>query len=95
MDEHMKKVREDAQILINPDFVPDEEGKIHSATQKVINSVKAKVEELETSYKELIDLCQQKKDVFVICVKFHMTNRQVGSAYVLQAHCWYSIRDTV
>ena len=83
MDEHMKKIREDAQVLINPDFVSDEdEGKkMHSATQQAIDNVKTQVEELRKSYKELTDLCQQKRDLFIVCVKFHMTTRQVGSAY--------------
>ena len=81
MDEHMNKIREDAQVLINPDFVSDEEDKIHSATQQAIDNVKSQVEELKKSYKELTDLCQQKRDLFIVCVKFHMTTRQVGSAY--------------
>ena len=85
MDEHMKKIREDAQVLINPDFVSDEKGKkMHSATQQAIDSVKNQVEELKKSYKELIDLCQQKRDLFIVCVKFHMTTRQVGCVYCMQ-----------
>ena len=75
----MKKIREDAQVLINPDFVSDEEGKIHTSTLQAIDSVKAQVEELKKNYKELTDLCQQKRDLFIVCVKFHMTTRQVGS----------------
>ena len=87
----MKKIREDAQILINPDFVSDEEGKkMHSATQQAIDSVKSQVEELKSNYKELIDLCQQKRDLFIVCVKFHMTTRQVGSASRVWTH-YYSV----
>ena len=75
----MKKVREDAHILINPNFVSDEEGKeVHSSTQQAIDRVKTQVEELDKNYKELRGLCQQKRDVFIVCVKFHMTSRQVG-----------------
>ena len=75
----MKRIREDAQVLINPDFVSEEDGKeMHSATQKAIDRVKTQVEELKTNYKELADLCQQKRDFFLLCVKFHMTARQVS-----------------
>ena len=73
----MGQIREDAQVLIHPDFVSDEEEKMHSATQQAIDSVKTQVEELRKSYKELTDLCQQKRDLFIVCVKFHMTIRQV------------------
>ena len=74
----MKKIREDAQVLINPDFALNEEGEMHSATQQAIDSVKEQVEELKKNYKELTDLCQQKRDLFIVCVKFHMTTRQVS-----------------
>lgn len=84
MDEHMKRIREDAQVLINPDFVSEEDGKeMHSATQKAIDSVKTQVEELKTNYKQLTDLCQQKRDLFIVCVKFHMTTRQVGCGFMI------------
>ena len=73
----MEKISEDAQVLINPDFASDEEGEMHSATQQAIDSVKEQVEELKKNYKELTDLCQQKRDTFVLCVKFHMMTRQV------------------
>ena len=74
----MGKIREDAQALVNPSFVSEEEGEVHAATKKAIDSVKAQVEELKKSYKELTDLCQQKRDLFIVCVKFHMTTRQVS-----------------
>ena len=75
----MEKIDEDAHVLINSDLASDEEGKrMHSAMQQAIDSVKTRVEELKKSYKELTDLCQQKRDTFVLCVKFHMMTRQVG-----------------
>ena len=79
----MKKIHEDAQVLINPNFVSDEEDRMHSATQQAIDSVKDQVEELKKDYKELIDLCQQKRDLFIVSVKFHMTTRQVSCVYLL------------
>ena len=81
----MGKIREDAQVLLNPSFIAEEEGKMHAATQQAIDTVKAQVEELKKSYKELIDLCQQKRDLFIVCVKFHMTTRQVSvNVYVCE-----------
>ena len=74
----MGKIREDAQALINPSFVSESEGEVHASTKQAIDSVKAQVEELKKSYKELTDLCQQKRDLFIVCVKFHMTTRQVS-----------------
>ena len=73
----MGQIQDDVQVLINSDFVSDEESKMHSATQQAIDSVKEQVEELKKNYKELTDLCQQKRDLFIVCVKFHMTTRQV------------------
>lgn len=73
----MEGIDEDVHVLINPDSVPGGEGKMHSAMQKAIDSMKTQVEELRKSYKELTDLCQQKRDTFVLCVKFHMMTRQV------------------
>ena len=78
IDDHMKKIHEDAQVLINPNFASDEEGRMHSATQQAIDSVKDQVEELRKKHKELIDFCQQRRGLFIVSVKFHMTTRQVS-----------------
>ena len=59
---------------------------MHAATQQAIDSVKAQVEELKKNYKELTDLCQSKRDLFIVCVKFHMMTRQV-SEYLGQIGC--------
>ena len=73
----MEKINEDAQSLANPIFVSNGEGELYTATQQAIDSVKAQVEELKKRYEELIDLSQQKRDLFIVCVKFHMMARQV------------------
>ena len=76
----MEKIDKDAEVVIAPPFASEgEEGgqKMHSATQQAIDSMKAQVEELKKSYKELTDLCQQKRDTFVLCMRFHMFTRQV------------------
>ena len=76
----MVKINEDAQALVDPSFVTEEasESKMHAITQQAIDSVKAQVEELRKSFKELTNLCQQKRDLFIVCVKFHMITRQVS-----------------
>ena len=74
----MKEIDEDQQSLVNPSFVLEEEGKVHAATQQAIDRVKAQMEELRKSYKELTDLCQQQTDLYIIFVKFHMMTRQVS-----------------
>ena len=80
LDESMEGIDEDIHVLINPDSesVPGGEGKMHSAMLQAIDSVKTQVEELKKSYKELTDLCQQKRDTFVLCMKFYMMTRQVS-----------------
>ena len=89
----MKKICEDAQVLMNPNFVSHEEGKVHLATQQAIDSVKEQVEELKKDHKELIDLCQQKIDLFLVSMKFHLIIRQVSCVCCLPAkerslHCF-------
>ena len=73
----MERIDEDAHVLINSDLESGEEGKMHSAMQRAIEKIKTQVEELKKSYKELTDLCQQKRDTFILCMKFHMMSRQV------------------
>ncbi len=74
----MDRIRADANILINPTFAPREtEETMHSATKEAIEVVKGQLNDLVATYQELMTLCQQKRDLFIICVKFHMFTRQV------------------
>ena len=79
LDESLKKIHEDAQTLDDTTLVSEDEdkGKMHAAAQQAMDTVNAQVEELKKSYKELFDLCQQKREVCLVCVKFHMMTRQV------------------
>ena len=78
MDDHMSKIRKDGNSLINPKFAPSEtEENMHSATKQAIETVKAKLTDLSETYHDLMSMCQQKRDLFIVCVKFHMTSRQV------------------
>ena len=74
----MEKINEAAQVLISPSLASEGEEEMHSVTKQAIDSVKAQVEDLKKNYKELTDLCQQKRDLLIMCVKFHMTTRQVS-----------------
>ena len=76
----MEGIDEDVDVLISPaaDSVPGGEGKMHLAMQQAIDRVKTHVEELRKNYKELTNLCQQKRDTFVLCMKFYMMTRQVS-----------------
>lgn len=80
----MDRIRTDANILINPTFAPREtEDTMHSATKEAIQLVKEQLNDLTATYQELMNLCQQKRDLFIVCVKFHMTTRQVRYIGVL------------
>ncbi len=77
MEEQIGRVREDSEILTNPRFT-GEGGSMHEATKQVVDTVKKSLGELNATHQQLITMCQQKRDLFIVCVKFHMTTRQVG-----------------
>lgn len=83
----MVKIYEDAQALADPRCASEEKEKMQAATRQVTNSVKAQVEDLKKSYKKLVDLIQQKKELFIICVKFHMMTRQVSKELSHGCNC--------
>lgn len=75
----MDRVREDAEVLRNPHFLSSEmEKTMREATDQVIESVKVIMEQLNSTHQQLMTMCQQKRDLFIVCVKFHMTTRQVS-----------------
>ena len=81
----MNKIKTDAATLCNPSFAPSEsEATMHTATQKAINAVHKQLKELTDTYQALMNDCQKKRDLFIVCVKFHMNQRQVYTCtYVL------------
>lgn len=83
MEEQLERVREDADVLTKPRFGQESEGGMHEATQQVVETVKKGIEELNTTHQQLVTMCQQKRDLFIVCVKFHMTTRQVGKGFLL------------
>ena len=83
MDEQMNKLRTDASNLCSPTFGPTElEATAHSATQKAVEAVRSQLKELTKTYEQLVTTCQQKRDLYIICVKFHMKMRQVCCTFV-------------
>lgn len=78
----MDKMREDAAVLTNPHFLSSSgelSSEMQATTKKAVQSVKETMDQLSTTHQQLITMCQQKRDLFIVCVKFHMTTRQVGS----------------
>jgi len=77
-EEEVDHMREDATVLTSPRFSGREmNAEAQEATRSAVESVKTTLEQLNNSYKELTTMCQQKRDLFIVCVKFHMTTRQV------------------
>ena len=83
MEEQMEKMREDADVLANPHFLsaPDADKDMLESTKKAIQSVEETMKQLSSTHQQLITMCQQKRDLFIVCVKFHMTTRQVSRCY--------------
>ena len=90
----MGKVKEDAQGLIHPNFDPQEnEQTMHAATRKAIETVKSELQTMTKTYQELMTTCQQKRDLFIVCVRFHMTIRKVCMEWgqeLIAASTWVS-----
>jgi hypothetical protein len=78
IDEQMTKIKQDAGELCNPNHLPNEsEAEMHAAMQKAQAAVQTQLQELTKMYQKLSDICQQKRDLYIVCVKFHMNLRQL------------------
>lgn len=79
MEDQMDKMREDASVLTNPHFITSGNmgEDMQETTKKAVQSVQTTMKQLSSTHQELITMCQQKRDLFIVCVKFHMTTRQV------------------
>lgn len=79
----MSKIKADAAELCNPNFPPSESGSdMHKTTQKAIEAVRSQLQDITKTYEKLMVTCQQKRDLYIVCVKFHMNLRQVSPAYL-------------
>jgi hypothetical protein len=81
MEDQMDKMREDAEVLTNPHFLStrDTDEDMLQSTKKAVGSIEGTMKQLSSTHQRLITMCQQKRDLFIVCVKFHMTTRQVGA----------------
>lgn len=80
MEEQLERVRMDSKVLMHPQFsVSEEDGEMHETTRKAVETVKVTMDLVNSSHQQLMTMCQQKRDLFIVCVKFHMTTRQVCS----------------
>jgi hypothetical protein len=74
----MTKIKQDAGELCDPNHLPNEsEAEMHAAMQKAQAAVQTQLQELTKTYQTLSDICQQKRDLYIVCVKFHMNLRQL------------------
>ena len=87
MEDQLEKAREDSKFLMRPQFSASEKEDMHEATEKAVQTVKESMEAVNATHQQLMTMCQQKRDLFIVCVKFHMTTRQVriSQMYVLCA----------
>lgn len=74
MDLHMKEIQDEQQLISK---LPTGSEIRNQLLLKDINDVKQSVQLLTESYQKLMKLCQQKRDLFIVAVKFHMAVRQV------------------
>lgn len=96
MEDQIEKMREDSNVLTNPHFLStteDSKEGMHEGTKKAVQSVKVTMDQLNATHQQLITMCQQKRDLFIVCVKFHMTTRQVCNGCVWVCNGWVYVMD--
>ena len=87
IDEQMNKIKQDAGELCDPNYLPSKsEAEMHAAMQKAIETVRTQLQDLTRVYELLMKTCQQKRDLYIVCVKFHMNLRQVYIYTALHIH---------
>lgn len=78
IDEQMTKIKNDAAELCNPSYLPSKtEADMHTAMQKAVDAVRTQLLELTKTYELLMKSFQEKRELYIVCVKFHMNLRQV------------------
>ena len=58
------------------------EENMHASTHKAITMVQEKIQSVSDTYQQLMTTCQQKRNLFTVCVKFHMSVRQVRPSLI-------------
>ena len=79
MDGHLKDIREESVDLCN---LPTADANTKEMLTQSIEGVKQGATSLTELYQKLMKLCQQKRDLYIVAVKFHMTIRQVQYTYM-------------
>ena len=85
MDIHMKEIHDEQTELSK---VPGGDDTKNQVLVQDLERVKQMIQSLTELYQELMKLCQQKRDLFIVAVKFHMAVRQVFS-------CNYIFKDNI
>ena len=55
----------------------EDEENMHASTRKTISMVREQIHAVSNTYQSLMTTCQQKRSLFIVCVEFHMSIRQV------------------
>ena len=76
MDAQMKEIKDEGAAITKLTGGESPSASI-GPMRKVADEVRHEIQGLTVLYQELMKLCQQKRDVYIIAVKFHMSIRQV------------------
>ena len=76
MDGHLKDIREESVDLCNLPAALD--ANTRDMLLQSTEGVKQGANSLTELYQSLMKLCQQKRDLYIVAVKFHMTTKQVS-----------------
>ena len=79
----MKEIHDEQAELSN---VPGGDDTKNQVLVQDLERVKQMIQSLTELYHELMKLCQQKRDLFIVAVKFHMAVRQVISCNYFFRH---------
>lgn len=75
VDKHLNDLKEEGQQLSkSPSGDPIG---MTSAMKKAVEDVKKMIHKLNENHQEFMTLCQQKRDFYIVAVKYHMNIRQV------------------
>ena len=87
MERHLSELKEEGHLLGKPPS--SDPAAMTPAMRKAIDEVTRQIQTLNQHHQDFMTLCQQKRDFYIVAVKFHMTVRQVR-----QSSCVYCILST-
>ena len=75
MEKHLTELKEEGQQLSkSPTSDPVA---MTAAMKKAVDEITKKIQMLTEQQHEFMTLCQQKRDFFIVAIKYHMTVKQV------------------